>query len=185
MKTRAYKSTSAFLLTDFVKTSAALWLAAVALGGGRLFGASSNCTSGGRSECGGCSATATATVIGTTALDSATAAALKVSPKYAPLPPGAVRPTGWLLDWAKAARDEPRDPGLRGSYRFTEIGHPTPCCMGRCNRILPFYIAHMWMATMDRGLAATLFGPCQVEAKVAHSASLSIQCQRHIRLKKR
>ena len=24
------------------------------------------------------------------------------------------------------------------------------CCIGRCNRILPYFIANMWMATLDR-----------------------------------
>ena len=34
------------------------------------------------------------------------------------------------------------------------------------NRILPNYILHMWMATRDNGLAATLYGPSRVAALV-------------------
>jgi hypothetical protein len=42
------------------------------------------------------------------------------------------------------------------------------CCVGAVNRIVPNYIIHMWMATPDHGLAATLYGPCTVSAKAAH-----------------
>jgi len=75
--------------------------------------------------------------------------------------------------------DEPRDPSLPGSYLFTETGHSTLCCTGNFNRVLPFYITHMWMTTPDRGLAATLYGPCQVETKLADGIRVSIQCQTH------
>ena len=36
--------------------------------------------------------------------------------------------------------------------------------VGAVNRILPNYIRHMWTATPDNGLAATLYGPCTVSA---------------------
>jgi uncharacterized protein len=39
------------------------------------------------------------------------------------------------------------------------------CCIGNSSRILPFFIANMWMATGDGGLAATLYGPCTVTAR--------------------
>lgn len=35
---------------------------------------------------------------------------------------------------------------------------------GGANRIIPSYCLHMWMATQDNGLAATLYGPCEVSA---------------------
>ncbi len=38
------------------------------------------------------------------------------------------------------------------------------CCIGACNRILPYFLSEMWMATADNGLAATLYGPCTVSA---------------------
>ena len=44
--------------------------------------------------------------------------------------------------------------------RFTKLGFPNVlCCVGACNRMLPYYVMHMWMATGDNGLAATLYGP--------------------------
>ena len=43
-----------------------------------------------------------------------------------------------------------------------------PCCIGACNRILPCFIANMWMATADGGLAATLYGPCTVSTLVGN-----------------
>ena len=46
--------------------------------------------------------------------------------------------------------------------RFSRLGSPEVfCCVGSMNRIIPNYVIHMWMATADRGLAATLYGPAQ------------------------
>lgn len=69
--------------------------------------------------------------------------------------------------------EEPHNPSL-GSYQFTPIGHPCLCCVGNVNRILPNYIMHMWMATPDHGLAATLYGPCRVKASVADGVDLIV-----------
>ncbi|MHB1035724.1 MAG: beta-L-arabinofuranosidase domain-containing protein [Pirellulales bacterium] len=60
--------------------------------------------------------------------------------------------------------DQPHAPGP-GSIRFHRLGCPAVlCCVGAVNRIVPNYILHMWMATRDQGLAATLYGPCTVSA---------------------
>ena len=48
------------------------------------------------------------------------------------------------------------------------------CCIGACNRILPSFLAEMWMATGDNGLAATLYGPCSVNALVADQVKVRI-----------
>jgi NifU-like protein len=49
-----------------------------------------------------------------------------------------------------------RSPG-KGSFRFTRLGCPQVlCCVGNLNRLVPNYAMHLWMATPDRGLAATL-----------------------------
>ena len=48
------------------------------------------------------------------------------------------------------------------------------CCIGACNRILPSFIAEMWMATPDNGLAATLYGPCRVSALVGHHVNVTL-----------
>ena len=60
--------------------------------------------------------------------------------------------------------EQPHCPG-RAGIRFHQLGCPTVlCCVGAVNRIIPNYIIHMWMATGDNGLAATLYGPCTVSA---------------------
>ena len=60
--------------------------------------------------------------------------------------------------------EQPNNPGP-GCVRFHPLGCPTVlCCVGAVNRIIPNYIIHMWMATGDNGLAATLYGPCTVSA---------------------
>jgi acetyl esterase/lipase len=75
--------------------------------------------------------------------------------------------------------DRPGCPGnaLGDSYRFTEIGHPVLCCVGNCNRIVPNYIMAMWMATADRGVAATLYGPNRLRTKVAGDVPVEIESE--------
>ena len=58
-------------------------------------------------------------------------------------------------------------PHARGRTAFVSQRWVVPRCSAvsaRVNRILPNYIMHMWMATRDNGLAATLYGPCTVSA---------------------
>ncbi len=70
--------------------------------------------------------------------------------------------------------DHPKAPGA-GCYRFSELGHRVLCCVGNLNRVVPNYIQHMWMATLDHGLAATLYGPCNVQGLVADGVPVSIE----------
>jgi hypothetical protein len=72
--------------------------------------------------------------------------------------------------------EEPRHPG-KASYRFTKIGHPVQCCVANINRNIPVYVSNMWMATMDNGLAAVLYGPCNVKTIVADKVPVEIDCQ--------
>lgn len=74
--------------------------------------------------------------------------------------------------------DRPGNPSrsVGDSYSYTPIGHPVLCCVGNCNRIIPNFIMGMWMATADRGIAATLYGPCVVRAQVADGAPVDIEC---------
>lgn len=51
-------------------------------------------------------------------------------------------------------------------------GHDTECCTGNVNRFMPYYIDLMWLATRDNGIAAALFGPGEIEAKVGASQKL-------------
>ena len=65
-----------------------------------------------------------------------------------------------------------------GCLRFTRLGYPgVLCCVGAVNRILPNYIMHMWMARDDRGLAATLYGPCTVNAFVGAHVPVKLACE--------
>ena len=75
--------------------------------------------------------------------------------------------------------DRPGCPGnaLGDSYRFTPIGHPVLCCVGNCNRVVPNYIMDMWMATADRGVAATLYGPCRLRTQVADGVPVEIESE--------
>ena len=60
--------------------------------------------------------------------------------------------------------DMPGHPADRGesSYVFRPTGHKVLCCVGNLNRVIPNYIMHMWMGTLDNGIAATLYGPSEV-----------------------
>jgi len=59
-----------------------------------------------------------------------------------------------------------------GSRRLAYQPNPAQvigCCGGNKHRFLPNYALSMWMQTKDNGLAATLYGPCTVNAKVGSS----------------
>lgn len=79
---------------------------------------------------------------------------------------------------------EPSSPPPGGSFRFTPTGHETTpisratlCCVGNVNRLIPNYIIHMWMATPDKGLAATLYGPCAVTTKTGEGIPVELVCE--------
>jgi hypothetical protein len=122
-----------------------------------------------------------------------------------PPAPGAVEPEGWLRDWAMfnagpaplasdfrtmsyyqspnrigagfLPADQPDSPGV-GCHLFTPLGYPPVlCCVAAANRLLPNYVMHLWMATADRGLAATLYGPCQVSAVVGAGTPSKLTCR--------
>jgi hypothetical protein len=70
--------------------------------------------------------------------------------------------------------EQPHSPGPR-AIRFDKLGCPNVlCCVGAVNRILPNYIIHMWMATHDNGLAATLYGPSTVSALVGSAVPVRV-----------
>ena len=71
---------------------------------------------------------------------------------------------------------EPENPGAQ-SYRFTRTGHEVLCCVGNLNRVIPNYAMHMWMATLDGGLAATLYGPSMVRARVAGGVEARLEAK--------
>ena len=63
-----------------------------------------------------------------------------------------------------------------GGYEYSKLGNGPKCCVGNCNRIIPNFIMQMWMATVDGGLAATLYGPCKLETTVS-SVPVSINVE--------
>ncbi|MDY3875971.1 MAG: glycoside hydrolase family 127 protein [Prevotella sp.] len=72
----------------------------------------------------------------------------------------------------------PADPAVPGpgDQRYTPYGHEVLCCVGSSNWEIPNYVTNMWMATMDHGLAYTLYGPCKVKASL-DNAPVEIDCQ--------
>ncbi|MEI7899820.1 MAG: beta-L-arabinofuranosidase domain-containing protein [bacterium] len=69
---------------------------------------------------------------------------------------------------------QPNCPGANGIL-FHKLGCPQVlCCVGAVNRIIPNYIIHMWMATRDNGLAATLYGPSTVSALVGDGVPVKV-----------
>jgi uncharacterized protein len=70
--------------------------------------------------------------------------------------------------------EQPNCPGP-GGIRFSSLGCSNVlCCVGAVNRIIPNFIIHMWMATRDNGLAATLYGPSTVSALVGARVSVKV-----------
>jgi hypothetical protein len=73
--------------------------------------------------------------------------------------------------------EQPHCPG-HGCLKFSRLGYPhVLCCVGAVNRIVPNYVIHMWMATADRGLAATLYGPCKVSALAGERVPVTLTCR--------
>jgi len=77
--------------------------------------------------------------------------------------------------FADRSPDFPHGPKASGgSYRPK---HSPLCCTAALNRIVPYYVTHMWMATYDNGLAATCYGPCRVTALAADRVPVEITCR--------
>ena len=76
--------------------------------------------------------------------------------------------------FANLSPDFPHGPRASGgSYRPK---HAPLCCTAALNRIVPWFVTHMWMATYDNGLAATCYGPCNVTALAADRVPVVIAC---------
>ncbi|HNX34298.1 MAG TPA: glycoside hydrolase family 127 protein [Kiritimatiellia bacterium] len=69
------------------------------------------------------------------------------------------------------------DHGPRQAGGYYRPIHSPLCCTAALNRIVPWYVTHMWMATYDNGLAATCYGPSRVNALVAERVPVEITCQ--------
>jgi hypothetical protein len=51
------------------------------------------------------------------------------------------------------------------------------CCTANMHQGWPKFVAHLWMATHDNGLAAVAYGPSEVKAKVADGTEVTISEQ--------
>lgn len=76
--------------------------------------------------------------------------------------------------FAAGSPDFPHGP--RGGGGVYQPKHSPLCCTAALNRILPYYVSQMWMATYDNGLAAICYGPCTVKALVAERVPVEITC---------
>jgi uncharacterized protein len=77
--------------------------------------------------------------------------------------------------FANGSPDFPHGPmASGGSYK---LWHMPLCCTAALNRVVPYYVTNMWMATYDNGLAATCYGPCKVTALVANRVPVEIACK--------
>ena len=72
----------------------------------------------------------------------------------------------------------PADPAVPGpgDQKYTPYGYEVLCCVGSSNWEIPNYVTNMWMATMDHGLAYTLYGPCKVTAFLDNKP-VELSCQ--------
>jgi hypothetical protein len=77
--------------------------------------------------------------------------------------------------FANLSPDFPHGPRAEGGTYQRK--HSPLCCTAALNRIVPWYVMHLWMATYDNGLAATCYGPCQVSALVANRVPVLITCK--------
>lgn len=61
-------------------------------------------------------------------------------------------------------------------FRYQRTHWPL-CCTAALNRIVPYYVTHLWMATPDHGLACVGYGPCCVTARVADGVPVTLECR--------
>ncbi|MHB8863741.1 MAG: beta-L-arabinofuranosidase domain-containing protein [Pirellulaceae bacterium] len=77
--------------------------------------------------------------------------------------------------FANMSPDFPHGPRAGGGTYQPK--HSPLCCTAALNRIVPWYVTNMWMATYDNGLAATCYGPCKVTALAADGVGVTIECE--------
>jgi hypothetical protein len=64
-----------------------------------------------------------------------------------------------------------------GDETFRDVGFWVLCCVGNLNRVVPNYIMHQWLGTLDGGLAAALYGPSTVRTVVGDGIPVEIVCE--------
>ena len=63
--------------------------------------------------------------------------------------------------------------GIKSNCTFQPTHYPL-CCTAALNRVVPYFIQYCWMATPDKGLAAVMYAPNTLEAKVADDTLVKI-----------
>jgi len=69
-----------------------------------------------------------------------------------------------------------KSPGIQNKgamFAFNPHGHR--CCQHNVSHGWPYYAEHLWLATPDNGLAAVLYAPCEVTAKVGNGTKVTIK----------
>jgi DUF1680 family protein len=68
-----------------------------------------------------------------------------------------------------------KSPGVQNSGpMFLYNPHDHRCCQHNVAHGWPYYAEHLWLATAGNGLAAVLYAPCRVTAKVGNGAEVTI-----------
>jgi hypothetical protein len=67
-------------------------------------------------------------------------------------------------------------PGVQnGGPMFCLNPHDHRCCQHNAGHGWPYFVQHLWYATPDQGLAAVLFAPCRVRARVGEGAEVGLR----------
>ena len=69
-----------------------------------------------------------------------------------------------------------KNPGIQNGgnmYAYTPDGDPNRCCQHNHGHGWPYFAESLWMATQDNGLAALLYAPSRVTAKVGDAGQRS------------
>ncbi len=70
---------------------------------------------------------------------------------------------------------ENKSPGLQnGGCMLAYSPWRYRCCQHNVSQGWPYFTEHLWMAARDNGLAAVLYSPCEVEAKVGSGSTVRI-----------
>ena len=73
-----------------------------------------------------------------------------------------------------------KSPGVQnGGPMFLFNPHIHRCCQHNAGHGWPYYAQHLWLATPDNGLAAVLYAPSQVTAKVGNGTEVTISESTH------
>ncbi|MCI0515094.1 glycoside hydrolase family 127 protein [candidate division KSB1 bacterium] len=94
--------------------------------------------------------------------------------------PGTMTPDCWAHQYDQQANqvlvsDAPRAWSTNGNTSNVYGLMPNyPCCLANLHQGWPKLVQNMWLATHDQGLAALVYGPCVVQAKVGKNVRVKI-----------